>query len=95
MLELINMIFQHLYLKIKKLLKIRCKSFIKECKKCDFNKDKLPNIEEYKEYVKKLSWYKDIYEKERLIVEKIENKRIAEYKLYHEDLEKLNKEKKI
>ena len=83
------------YLKIKKELKNRCKSFIKNCEKKYFNKEKLPELEEYKEYAKKLSWYKDIYEKERLIVEKIENKRIAEYKLYHEDLEKLNKEKKI
>ena len=74
------------YLKIKKLLKIRCKSFIKKCENYDFNKEKLPELEEYKEFAKKLSWYKDIYEKERLIVEEIERKRLEEYNLYHKKL---------
>lgn len=74
------------YLKIKKILKMRCKRFIKNCENYDFNKEKLPKLEEYKEYAKKLSWYKDIYEKERLIVEKIERKRVEEYNLYHKNL---------
>ena len=76
------------FLKIKKEIKKKCKDFIKKCEKDELNIEKLPEIENYKKYSKKLSWYKDIYEKERLIVEKIEQKRVEEYNLYHKNLEK-------
>ena len=76
------------FLKIKKEIKKKCKDFIKKCEKDELNIEKLPEIENYKKYTKKLSWYKDIYEKERLIVEKIEQKRVEEYNLYHKNLEK-------
>ena len=59
------------YLKIKKNLKKRCKDFIKKSETIDIDISKLPNIEEYKKYAERLGWYKDIYEKERKIVEKI------------------------
>ena len=81
------------YLKIKKDLNKRCKQFIKYCENTTFNIEDLPDLDEYKSYVEKLSWYKDIYEKERLNVEKIEHKRVEEYKLYHKNLEEINKEK--
>ena len=54
----------------------------------------LPEVEEYKKYANKLGWYKAIYEIERLIVEKIEQKRVEEYELYHRNLEELYKKMK-
>lgn len=81
------------YLKIKKDLNKRCKQFVIYCENTTFNMENLPDLDEYKSYVKKLSWYKEIYEKERLNVEKIESKRVKEYNLYHKNLEDINKEK--
>ena len=81
------------YLKIKKDLNKRCKKFIKYCENTTFNIEDLPDLDEYKSYVEKISWYKEIYEKERLNVEKIEHKRVEEYNLYHKNLEDINKEK--
>ena len=46
----------------------------------------------YKKYANRLSWYKEIYEKERLIVEKIEQKRVQEFNLYHKNLDQMHKE---
>ena len=74
------------FLKIKKELEKRCKDFIRKCENMDLDTKDLPELDEYKKYVNKLSWYKEIYEKERLIVENIEQKRVQEYKLYHENL---------
>lgn len=75
------------YKKIAKNLDKICKSFIKNCiEDCE-----LPELKKYKEYASRLEWYKQIYERERLIVEKIENKRIQEYEIYHKNLEELNK----
>ena len=74
------------FLKIKKELEKRCKDFIRKCENMELDTKDLPELEEYKKYVNKLSWYKEIYEKERLIVENIEQKRVQEYKLYHENL---------
>ena len=74
------------FLKIKKELEKRCKDFIRKCENMELDTKDLPELDEYKKYVNKLSWYKEIYEKERLIVENIEQKRVQEYKLYHENL---------
>lgn len=81
------------YIKIKKQLKKRCKEFIKISEGTEFDKNRLPKIEEYKEYTNRLSWYKNIYEKERLIVEKIEQKRIEEFNSYNKNLKEIYKEK--
>ena len=81
------------YLRIKEELNKRCKQFIKYCENTTFNIEDLPDLDEYKSYVEKISWYKEIYEKERLNVEKIEHKRVEEYNLYHKNLEDINKEK--
>ena len=77
------------YIKMKKVLDKNCKNFIKQCEKLGNNSknNELPEIEEYKDFTKKLEWYKEIYEKERLIVEKIEHKRVQEYETYHKNLE--------
>ena len=80
------------FLKIKKELKKRCKDFIRKCEKTAYDTKDLPELDEYKKYANRLSWYKEIYEKERLIVEKIEQKRVQEFNLYHENLEQINKE---
>lgn len=74
------------FLKIKKELKKRCKVFIRKCETTEYDIDNLPEIDEYKKYTNRLSWYKEIYEKERMIVEKIEKKRVEEYNLYHKKL---------
>ena len=60
----------------------------------EFNIDELPEIDQYRKYAKRLSWYKGIYEKERLIVEEIEQKRIQEYEIYHKNLEEINRKTK-
>lgn len=82
------------YIKIKRELDKKCKEFIKQCESGQANLEELPDILEYKKYVERLSWYKSIYEKERLIVEKIEHKRIEEYELYHKNLDELTKKLK-
>ena len=71
----------------------RCKGFIKKCENIQLNTKDLPELEDYKKYANRLSWYKEIYEKERLIVEKIEQKRTQEFNLYHKNLDMINKEK--
>ena len=53
------------------------------------NLNQLPETAEYEDFAEKLMWYKAIYEKERLIVEKIEHKRVQEYNLYHKTLENI------
>lgn len=78
------------YLQIKKNINQRCRQFIKQCEESDLGND-LPEIEDYRGYAEKLNWYKEIYERERLNVEKIEHKRIEEYELYHKNLEELYK----
>lgn len=83
------------YIKIKNEIDNKCKEFIKKCEQSEelFLKktNELPNIEDYKKYVQKLNWHKEIYEKERLVLEEIEQKRVREFKLYHKQLEILNK----
>lgn len=93
--EFLNMDIKHIldkpknngkeYLKTKKELIKRCKNFIKKCEKEKLDEEKLPPIEEYMKYAQRLGWYKDIYEKQRLIVEKIERKRVEEWNLYHKN----------
>ena len=81
------------YLKIREKLDRKCKEFIQkgEIK----SKQELPLIEDFKKYAKRLEWYKSIYEKERLIVEKIEHKRIKEYENYHNEIEKLYRKNSV
>lgn len=82
------------YIKIKKKLIKICKHFITNCEtkqEENFNLIELPNIKEYKKYADRLLWYKSIYEKERLVVEKIEKKRVEEYNLYHKNLDELSR----
>lgn len=75
------------YLKIKKFLDKKCRKFIiKPLKKVK----KLPEIKEYGRYAKKIKWYKHIFEKERLALEGIENRRIGEYIKFHKEIENLN-----
>ena len=81
------------FLKIKKELEKRCKDFIRKCENTEYEPKDLPELDEYKKYVNKLSWYKEIYEKERLIIEKIEQKRVEEYNLYHKNLDEIYKNK--
>ena len=81
------------FLVIKEELKKRCHKFIKQCEKAELETENLPEIDEYKLYVDKLSRYKKIYEKERINIEKIEQKRVEEFNLYHKNLENINKEK--
>ena len=76
------------FLKIKKELQKRCKNFIRKCENAEYDTKDLPELDEYKKYANRLSWYKEIYEKERLIVEKIEQKRVQEFNLYHENFKK-------
>ena len=80
------------FLKIKKELEKRCKDFIRKCEKTEYDTKDLPELDEYKKYANRLSWYKEIYEKERLIVEKIEQKRVQEFNLYHKNLDQMYKE---
>ena len=81
------------YMEAKQNLEKSCKSFIKRCENKSLDaEDNLPEIEKYQKYTKRLEWYKSIYEKERLNVESIEQKRTQEYELYHYNLERLQKE---
>ena len=53
------------YLQIRNDLEKRCKEFIKKSEeKTDI--ENLPDVEEYKKYVDKISWYKDLYEDVRV-----------------------------
>ena len=75
------------YLKIKKFLDKKCRKFImKPLKKVKI----LPEIKEYSKYAKKIKWYKHIFEKERLALEGIENRRVNEYFKMHKEIENLN-----
>ena len=77
------------YLKIKNLLNKECENFIEESQE---KKIDLPDIKKYQEYVNNINWYKDIYEKERLALENIELKRIKEFEIYHNELNRVSQE---
>jgi len=72
------------YLKIRKDLEKRVEEFINNSKKIDDSD--LPSLEEYKEYVKNISYYKDLYEALRL-------KSIEKYKAYKAELDEVWKSK--
>lgn len=72
------------YLKIRKDLEKRVEEFINNSKKIDDSD--LPSLEEYKEYVKNISYYKDLYEALRL-------KSIERYKAYKAELDEVWKSK--
>ncbi len=77
------------YLKIKKFLEKKCRKFImKPLKKLK----NLPEIEEYGKYAKKIKWYKHLFEKERIALENLEERRVNEYFKYHKEIESLNYE---
>ena len=58
-----------LYLQIRNDLEKRCKEFINKAEeKTDI--ENLPDIEEYKKYVDKISWYKDLYDDVRIKAKK-------------------------
>lgn len=63
--------------------------------KINLNNENLPDIKEYKKYVKNIMWYKDLYEKERLALENAEQKRVKEFEIYHNELETLNKQREL
>ncbi len=79
------------YIKIKRSLDKVCKRFVRECEKNGNDISNLPDIEDYRKYAERICWYKQIYEKERLIVEKIEQKRAEEYQIYHKNIKELQK----
>ena len=72
------------YLEIRKDLEKRVEEFINNSKKIDDSD--LPSLEEYKEYVKNISYYKDLYEALRL-------KSIERYKSYKNELNEVWKSK--
>lgn len=89
------------YVEIRNRIDKTCKDFILKCENTDnknqsiykcfnLNNDYLPEIQEYEKYTKKLNWYKEIFEKERVALENIEHKRVQEYELYHKNLKELN-----
>lgn len=85
------------YSKIRDSINKICKDFIDKCENIDYieklKSGDLPNIKEYEEYVKKLEWYKWIYEKERLALENLEKKRVKEFEFYHKEIKNVNIEK--
>ena len=71
---ILNNINNSEFFEIRNSINKKCKKYIKDCEKLQFDNNFLPDIEKYKEYVNRLKWYKEIYEKERLVVEKIYNR---------------------
>ncbi len=79
------------YKQIREQLIERCKDFINKCETNNMDTSKLPDIKEYYgNYVSKIEWYKDIYEIERQSLERVETKRVKEYKQKVEDIKYLN-----
>lgn len=54
--------------------------------------ENLPEIEDYKQYVKNIQWYKDIYERERLTLERVEKTRVKEFQNFSQEIQKKNLE---
>lgn len=78
------------YKKIRDPLIEKCKQFIKKCETSNMDTSSLPDVREYYEsYVSKIEWYKDLYECERQSLEKIENKRVDEYRKRKKEIENL------
>lgn len=76
------------YIEIRDELNCKCSNFVQACESGNLeilSKD-LPEIDEYKKYVRNLMWYKDIYEKERLALENVEKRRVQEFENYHKEL---------
>ena len=79
------------YRKISEPLIENCEKFIKQCEENKLDISKLPDTREYYEnYVSKIEWYKDLFEYERRTLEKVENKRVAEYRNWQKGAENFN-----
>ena len=71
------------FFEMKNLLDKKCKKFISNCEEqSTINLTDLPNIEIYQKYVDNIKWYIDIYEKERIALENIAQKRANEFERY-------------
>lgn len=86
------------YIEIKNSINKRCKEFINQCEAVHLSDQKLcvkdlPEIEDYKKYTNNIKWYKEIYEKERQALEKLEKRRVAEFYRYSDDIKSLNQQK--
>lgn len=58
----------------------KCQTFINQCEKANMDISKLPDTKQYYDnYVSKIEWYKDLFECERLSLEKGEQKRVFEF----------------
>lgn len=69
----------------------RCKTFIKQCEESNMDVSKLPDIKQYyDDYVSKIEWYKDLFECERQSLERVENKRVAEYRNWQKEAKNFN-----
>ena len=79
------------YLEIRNSLISRCEEFVQKCETTELDSSQLPEIDSYYEnYVKKIGWYKDIFEIERKALESTETKRVTEYEKLHSEIENLN-----
>lgn len=69
----------------------RCKEFVKQCEEANLDTTKLPDTKEYYDnYVSKIEWYKGLFEKERLSLERTEHKRVDEYRNWQKEAKNFN-----
>lgn len=84
------------YIEIKEKINNRCKEFInlskynKSINGKKLNKRKLPKLQDYQKYTKNINWYIDIYERERLALENLAQKKVEDYRLLHNEIDRLN-----
>ncbi len=76
------------YLSISSSLEKKCEDFIKKCEQEQLEISNLPDIEEYKQYVEKLNWYKQLHEDIRV---KAKNNIYESEKRYLEYEQTINK----
>lgn len=79
------------YKEIRESLIKKCKDFIEQCESSEMDTSKLPDVQEYyNNYVSKIEWYKDLYESERQSLERVETKRVEEYRKNLKEIEDYN-----
>lgn len=81
------------YIKIREQLIQKCQEFVEKCEKGEvFCKEELPELEEYKQYVKKIKWYQQLNENIRVKAKKNTYETKRRYKEYEKEIRKTNEE---
>ena len=77
------------YREIRENLIKRCEEFIEKCENMEENNVELPSIIEYKKYVKKISWYKELGEEIRVKAKNNVYKYEKKYSFLEDEITKL------